>query len=58
MKDAYTLIVEAIDNGIYKPGNRLVESNSPTVSASRGPRFARPCNGWKRNPWSSATAAA
>ena len=26
MKDAYTLIVEAIDNGIYKPGNRLVES--------------------------------
>ena len=27
MKDAYTLIVEAIDNGIYKPGNRLVESD-------------------------------
>ena len=26
MKDAYALIVEAIDDGIYKPGDRLVES--------------------------------
>ena len=26
MKDAYSLIVEAIDSGIYKPGDRLVES--------------------------------
>ncbi|KEO59925.1 GntR family transcriptional regulator [Thioclava indica] len=25
-KDAYTLILEAIDEGIYRPGNRLVES--------------------------------
>lgn len=25
-KDAYTLILEAIDHGIYKPGDRLVES--------------------------------
>lgn len=25
MKDAYSLIVEAIDDGIYKPGDRLVE---------------------------------
>lgn len=25
-KDAYTLILEAIDTGIYKPGDRLVES--------------------------------
>ncbi len=25
-KDAYSLILEAIDTGIYKPGNRLVES--------------------------------
>ncbi|KEP68646.1 GntR family transcriptional regulator [Thioclava dalianensis] len=25
-KDAYTLILEAIDAGIYRPGNRLVES--------------------------------
>ena len=25
-KDAYTLILEAIDSGIYKPGDRLVES--------------------------------
>ncbi|MCC5956016.1 MAG: GntR family transcriptional regulator [Natronohydrobacter sp.] len=26
LKDAYTLILEAIDSGIYKPGDRLVES--------------------------------
>ena len=26
MKDAYTLILSAIDNGIYRPGDRLVES--------------------------------
>lgn len=26
MKDAYSLILSAIDNGIYRPGNRLVES--------------------------------
>ncbi|MFV0293047.1 MAG: GntR family transcriptional regulator [Paracoccus sp. (in: a-proteobacteria)] len=26
MKDAYSLIVAAIDDGIYKPGDRLVES--------------------------------
>lgn len=26
LKDAYTLILEAIDVGIYKPGDRLVES--------------------------------
>jgi DNA-binding GntR family transcriptional regulator len=26
-KDAYTLILEAIDTGIYKPGDRLVESD-------------------------------
>lgn len=25
-KDAYTLILEAIDNGIYRPGDRLVEA--------------------------------
>ncbi len=25
-KDAYTLILEAIDNGVYRPGDRLVES--------------------------------
>jgi DNA-binding GntR family transcriptional regulator len=25
-KDAYTLILEAIDHGLYKPGDRLVES--------------------------------
>ena len=26
-KDAYTLILEAIDMGTYKPGDRLVESD-------------------------------
>ena len=26
MKDAYSLILSAIDNGIYRPGDRLVES--------------------------------
>ena len=26
LKDAYTLILEAIDSGIYRPGDRLVES--------------------------------
>ncbi|MCA0272822.1 MAG: GntR family transcriptional regulator [Proteobacteria bacterium] len=25
-KDAYTLILEAIDNGVYRPGDRLVEA--------------------------------
>ena len=25
-KDAYSLILEAIDTGVYKPGDRLVES--------------------------------
>ncbi len=25
-KDAYTLILEAIDGGLYRPGDRLVES--------------------------------
>ena len=24
-KDAYTLILEAIDGGVYRPGDRLVE---------------------------------
>lgn len=27
IKDAYTLILEAIDTGVYKPGDRLVESD-------------------------------
>ena len=26
MKDAYSLILSAIDNGTYRPGDRLVES--------------------------------
>ncbi|MEL6957574.1 MAG: GntR family transcriptional regulator, partial [Pseudomonadota bacterium] len=26
LKDAYELILDAIDTGVYKPGSRLVES--------------------------------
>jgi DNA-binding GntR family transcriptional regulator len=26
-KDAYTLILEAIDTGVYRPGDRLVKHN-------------------------------
>lgn len=37
-KDAYTLILEAIDNGIYKPGDRLVESElADRLGVSRTP---------------------
>lgn len=37
-KDAYTLIVEAIDAGLYKPGDRLVESElAERLGVSRTP---------------------
>ncbi|MDP4031427.1 MAG: GntR family transcriptional regulator [Pseudorhodobacter sp.] len=37
-KDAYTLILEAIDAGIYKPGSRLVESElAERLGVSRTP---------------------
>ena len=37
-KDAYTLILEAIDNGVYRPGDRLVESElAERFGASRTP---------------------
>ncbi len=37
-KDAYTLILEAIDAGIYRPGNRLVESElAERLGVSRTP---------------------
>jgi len=37
-KDAYTLILEAIDAGVYKPGDRLVESElAERLSMSRTP---------------------
>jgi DNA-binding GntR family transcriptional regulator len=37
-KDAYTLIIEAIDVGIYKPGDRLVESElAERLGVSRTP---------------------
>lgn len=37
-KDAYTLILEAIDTGVYKPGDRLVESDlAERLGVSRTP---------------------
>ncbi|WP_415184374.1 GntR family transcriptional regulator [Phaeovulum sp.] len=37
-KDAYTLILEAIDEGIYRPGDRLVESElAERLGVSRTP---------------------
>jgi DNA-binding GntR family transcriptional regulator len=37
-KDAYTLILEAIDSGLYKPGDRLVESElAERLGVSRTP---------------------
>nr|WP_152825014.1 GntR family transcriptional regulator [Fertoeibacter niger] len=37
-KDAYTLILEAIDGGLYKPGDRLVESElAERLGVSRTP---------------------
>lgn len=37
-KDAYSLILEAIDIGIYKPGDRLVESDlADSFGVSRTP---------------------
>jgi DNA-binding GntR family transcriptional regulator len=37
-KDAYTLILEAIDAGVYKPGDRLVESElAERLGVSRTP---------------------
>jgi DNA-binding GntR family transcriptional regulator len=38
VKDAYTLILEAIDAGLYKPGDRLVESElADRLGVSRTP---------------------
>ena len=38
MKDAYTLILEAIDAGVYRPGDRLVESElAERLGVSRTP---------------------
>ena len=37
-KDAYTLILEAIEAGVYKPGDRLVESElAERLGVSRTP---------------------
>ncbi|MGB5067920.1 MAG: GntR family transcriptional regulator, partial [Albidovulum sp.] len=37
-KDAYTLILEAIDGGIYRPGDRLVEAElADRLGVSRTP---------------------
>lgn len=37
-KDAYTLVLDAIDIGLYKPGDRLVESElANSLSTNRSP---------------------
>jgi len=37
-KDAYTLILESIEGGVYKPGDRLVESElAERLGVSRQP---------------------
>jgi len=37
-KDAYSLIIEAIESGVYKPGDRLVESElAERLGVSRTP---------------------
>lgn len=47
--DAYGLILEAIDVGIYKPGSRLVESElAERFGVSHVHRSARRCKGWRR----------
>lgn len=49
-KDAYTLILEAIDTGLYRPGDRLVESELADRLGSLVHLCARLCSVWKRNP--------
>ena len=45
-KDAYDLILNAIDVGVYRPGDRLVESElADRVCHAR--LCAKPCSGWK-----------
>lgn len=57
-KDAYTLILEAIEGGTYKPGDRLVESElAERLGVSRTPVRER-CNGSRPSRCSRATAAA
>ena len=47
MKDAYTLILEAIDAGVYRPGDRLVESElAERLGVSRTPVR---CSGWRHS---------
>ena len=49
-KDAYGLILDAIDIGVYKPGDRLVESELAIVLVFRVLQSAKRCSGWKHNP--------
>lgn len=57
-KDAYHLILEAIDTGDYKPGDRTVESDWQSGSECRARRSARRCNGWKPRACLRVTGAA
>jgi DNA-binding GntR family transcriptional regulator len=47
-RDAYDLVLDAIDQGIYRPGDRLVESElAERFGVSRTP-CAKPCSGLRR----------
>lgn len=46
-KDAYRLILDAIDGGLYRPVIGWWRANWQTVSECRAPPFARRCSVWK-----------
>ena len=57
-KDAYSLILEAIDVGVYRPGDRLVESELAERFGVSGPPSARRYSGSRRSRCWRATGAA